>query len=83
MKEALAAAEKAARAHGFSLAEITGNGPMPAVSKKRRTAKPKNPGVAKYANPDNKTQTWTGKGRRPVWFVAAIQAGISPDDLAI
>lgn len=85
MKEALAAAEKAAKAHGFSLAEITGadTGTM-APSKARQIAgKAKNPGKPRYANPDDRTNTWTGKGRQPDWFKAALAAGKTPDQLAI
>jgi DNA-binding protein H-NS len=83
MKEALAAAEKAAKAHGFDLAEITGGVAAPSKAKRKAAAKPKKPGVAKYANPDDKTQTWTGKGRRPDWFVAAMKAGKTPEQLEI
>jgi len=41
------------------------------------------PAVAKYQNPDNVEQTWTGKGRRPIWFIAAIEAGSSAESLEI
>jgi DNA-binding protein H-NS len=27
-------------------------------------------GAPKYANPDDKTQTWSGRGRKPNWLVA-------------
>jgi len=84
MKEARAAAEKAAKAHGFSLAELTNQSQAPAAKQTRKNSKPaKNPGAAKYANPDNATQTWTGKGRQPDWFKAAMLAGKEPEDLAI
>ncbi|WP_108814373.1 H-NS histone family protein [Loktanella sp. Alg231-35] len=83
MKEALAAAEKAAKAHGFALSEITGDTTPPTKAKRKSAAKPKKPGVAKYANPDDKTQTWTGKGRRPDWFLAAMAAGKTPEDLEV
>ena len=83
MKEALAAAEKAAKAHEFSLAEIAPGSRPKERPKKIMAKKPKKPGSPKYANPDDKTQTWTGKGRRPAWFMAAMEAGKSPDDLAI
>ena len=82
MKAALAAAKKAAKAHGFTLAEVTG-APPPAKRGPKPGKKPKQPGVPKYADPDDKTKTWTGKGRRPDWFVAAMEAGKSSDDLAI
>jgi len=37
----------------------------------------------KYANPANKAETWSGRGRRPRWFDEAIKAGKSADDMAI
>lgn len=83
MKAALAAAEKAAKAHGFSLAEITPGAATADKPQKKKTPKPKNPGKPKYANPKDKTQTWTGKGRRPDWFLAAMDAGKTPEQLEI
>ncbi len=83
MKEALAAAEKAAKAHGFSLAEITAGDAPVAKATRKAPKKPKSLSVPKYANPDDKAQTWTGKGRRPDWFVAAVASGKTPDDLEI
>ncbi|MEJ8560036.1 H-NS histone family protein [Yoonia sp. GPGPB17] len=84
MKAALAAAEKAAKAHGFSLAEIAGGSAAPATTAKpKKSAKPKTPGKPKYANPDDKGQTWTGKGRQPEWFKAAMAGGKSPEDVAV
>jgi DNA-binding protein H-NS len=29
----------------------------------------------KYRNPENRTETWTGRGRQPRWLTAAIKAG--------
>ncbi len=80
MKTALAAAEKAAAAHGFSLSEITGE-TTPAKPKKRKTSK--NAGTPKYRNPADKTQTWTGKGRQPTWFKDALTAGKTPEAMEI
>ncbi|OYU38045.1 MAG: transcriptional regulator [Pseudorhodobacter sp. PARRP1] len=72
-KEALAEIEEFARAKGFSLAELTG---VPATRKR-------SPAVAKYANPADLSDTWSGRGRKPRWFAAALAAGKQPDDLAI
>lgn len=79
-KDAIAAAEKAAAAHGFSLADLAGN-----VPKKRgpKPGKAKKKSIPKYANPADKTQTWTGKGRQPAWFKAEIEKGTNPDSLEI
>ena len=72
-KEALAELEEKARSLGFSLAELTGSAP----TRKR------SPAVAKYANPADPSETWSGRGRKPRWFQAALNAGKKPDDLAI
>ena len=37
----------------------------------------------KYANPADTSQTWTGRGRKPQWVQAALDAGKSLEDLAI
>ncbi|MEJ8562358.1 H-NS histone family protein [Yoonia sp. GPGPB17] len=83
MKEALVAAEKAAKAHGFSLSELTGGGVASDKPKRRAAKKAKKLGAPKYANPDDKAKTWTGKGRQPDWFEAAMAAGKTPEDMAI
>ncbi|ARU02084.1 H-NS family nucleoid-associated regulatory protein [Yoonia vestfoldensis] len=76
-KAALAAAEKAAAEHGFSLAEITG-----AAARKGKTGS-KSSAPAKYRNPADSSQTWTGKGRQPAWFKQALANGTSPEAMEI
>lgn len=39
--------------------------------------------AAKYANPENKSETWTGRGRKPNWLVARLKKGAKMDDFAI
>ena len=75
-KAALAAAEKAAAEHGFSLAEITGG------VRKGKTG-PRSSAPAKYHNPADPSQTWTGKGRQPAWFKQALANGTSPEAMEI
>jgi len=72
-REALAALEEKARELGFSFAELTG------ATKTRK----RSPAVAKFANPANSSETWSGRGRKPLWFVAALKSGKTPDDMAI
>ena len=72
-KEALAELEEKAREMGFSLAELTGA----AVTRKRA------PATAKYANPADASETWSGRGRKPRWFDAALKSGTKPEDMAI
>ena len=74
-REALIAAERAVAEFGFSLAEITN----PAAAGKRGATS----GVAKYRNPENSDQTWTGKGRQPAWFKEALSNGVDPSAMEI
>ena len=37
----------------------------------------------KYRNPNNSDETWTGRGRKPTWLVAAIDQGKSLNDFYI
>lgn len=72
-KEALADLEERARSLGFSLSELTGI----ALPRKRTAA------AAKYANPANAADTWTGRGRKPRWFEEAIASGLTPEELEL
>ncbi len=72
-KEAIAELEEIARSKGFSLAELTGA----TVVRKRA------PASAKYANPADPADTWSGRGRKPRWFEAALKSGKQPDDMVI
>ena len=72
-KAALAELEEKAREMGFSLAELTGA----PVTRKRAAA------TAKYVNPANSADTWSGRGRKPRWFIEAIATGKSPEDLSV
>eukprot|EP01114_Cavostelium_apophysatum_P000811 TRINITY_DN10716_c0_g1_i1.p1 TRINITY_DN10716_c0_g1~~TRINITY_DN10716_c0_g1_i1.p1 ORF type:complete len:112 (+),score=11.38 TRINITY_DN10716_c0_g1_i1:23-358(+) len=38
---------------------------------------------ARYQNPENNTQTWTGRGRQPKWIAEGIAGGKSIDDFRI
>lgn len=38
----------------------------------------------KYRNPGNATQTWSGRGKRPAWFVEALKKrGVTAESLLI
>jgi DNA-binding protein H-NS len=36
-----------------------------------------------YRNPNNPAETWTGRGRKPRWLVAALDAGSTVDQCRI
>lgn len=38
---------------------------------------------AKYANPEDTSQTWTGRGRKPKWVEAQLESGKTLEDLLI
>lgn len=68
--------EAIAREMGFSLDELLGG-----VSKAKRTRNPAK--AAKFQHPENPSMTWSGRGRKPKWFIDALDAGTSPDSLLI
>jgi DNA-binding protein H-NS len=71
--EARAKLEAIAKAMGYSFADLIG------VEVKTTRA----PAVAKFRHPENAALTWSGRGRKPQWFVEALAAGKSADDLAV
>jgi DNA-binding protein H-NS len=72
-QEAISALEEQARAFGFTLPELLAEAP----------ARKRKPAAAKYANPANKSETWTGRGRKPRWVEAALKSGKRLEDLLI
>ena len=71
--EARAKVEALARELGYSLAELVGT----------ETKASRAPAVAKYRHPENPALTWSGRGRKPQWFVEALGSGKTASDLAI
>jgi len=45
--------------------------------------KPKKQVKNKYRNPDNFSEAWTGRGRKPKWIIALLDSGKSLEDLEI
>lgn len=72
---AIEALQAAAKEQGFNLADL--------IEAAQATGKPRGAAAPKYANPHNKDETWSGRGRKPRWFVEATEAGKSPEDMAI
>lgn len=81
-KEALKAAEKAAAGFGYSLTELTPD-TKPKAVKKGPKGKPKAKAKPKYRNPANPEQTWSGRGRKPLWINEALNNGADITDLEI
>jgi len=73
--EAKAALAALAAERGFSLDELIGGG--------RGKAKGKGSVPAKYRNPDNPAETWTGRGRQPLWLAAQVKKGVKLEKFLI
>ena len=78
-KEAMAALERTAREMGFNLNDLTG-----AQARGRRgAAAPGGENPPKYAHPEDPSQTWSGRGRRPRWVTEQLESGKSLEDLRV
>jgi DNA-binding protein H-NS len=70
--EAREKVEMLAKDLGFTLAELT----APEEPKRKRA-----PSTKIYRHPENPTLTWSGRGRKPSWFAAHVDAGKEPGEL--
>ena len=41
------------------------------------------PAVPKFRHPQDGNLTWSGRGRTPRWFIQAIMAGMTTEDLTV
>lgn len=65
--------EAVAKEMGFELSDVMN------IEGKRRQS----PVAPKYRHPENPSITWSGRGRKPQWFIEALDAGISAADMTI
>lgn len=75
-KDAKAAIAAAAAEYGFSVAELFSDDGK-SKAKGRGSISPK------YVHPENPAQTWTGRGRKPLWLREQLDAGKRLEDFAI
>lgn len=76
--------DRLARLNSFGIVREVGTGPPLALSSTDRALRPKYPKVPpKYRNPLAPSQKWSGRGKRPKWVIAALEAGQRLDDLKI
>lgn len=71
--EARAKVEALARELGYTLAELVGTETK--ITRARS--------LPKYRHPENPALTWSGRGRRPQWFVDALTGCETAGDLEI
>ena len=90
-KAAMAKLSTVAKQHGFELDELmTGSkstkkaaAPKGRATSKKKKSKARGKVAPKYRNPDDESQTWTGRGRKPLWVVAQLDSGANIEDFAI
>ena len=76
------------RAEGYTLAELFPAAAGAAATTTTRAPAKRRTGTVrkvppKYRNPENPEQTWTGRGKAPLWIVALIDSGETREDLLI
>jgi DNA-binding protein H-NS len=93
VKEVVSRIKRAVKHYGLTPRELFGKAagasePTPKVrgkksgqSAKATPSKLKPIGVIRFR--DEAGNSWTGRGKRPNWFKAAIAAGKTPEDLAV
>jgi len=88
-KATLAKLVSVARKSGFELHELLGEDTLkvrqPKASKplKRKASDKRGKVAPKYKNPENASETWTGRGRQPIWVRNYIQSGGSLEQVTI
>ncbi|RNF84337.1 H-NS family nucleoid-associated regulatory protein [Montanilutibacter psychrotolerans] len=71
------------KAEGYTVAELFGNAGAAARAPRSASPAAKKPRKAtskvapKYRNPENASETWTGRGKQPRWLAAHTGAGRS------
>lgn len=76
--------DRLARLNSFEIAREVRTSPPLSLSSTDRALRPQYPKVLpKYRNPLAPSQQWSGRGKRPKWVIAALEAGQGLDDLKI
>ncbi|QQP95316.1 H-NS family nucleoid-associated regulatory protein [Lysobacter enzymogenes] len=70
--------------YGYTIEDLFGEQPAAESAGKKRSPKRKSGKVApKYRDPDNKRNTWSGRGRMPRWLMQKTKHGRSATDFLI
>ncbi len=78
----------AVAAEGYTIAELFGGGAKksagrPAKAASARKGRKLGKVAPKYRNPGNPKETWTGRGKQPLWMAALVKKGKKPEDFLI
>lgn len=74
-REALEHARRAAAEHGYTLEELA---PLAKPAKKTKGIRP-----VKFRDPQDPTNTWSGRGRRPRWMQQRLDDGVPESTMEV
>lgn len=72
-----------AASHGYTIEELIGVRPVTAVVRDAPRPRKRVKLAAKYRDPENKRNTWSGRGRMPGWLAAKTKRGQAAVDFLI
>jgi DNA-binding protein H-NS len=55
----------------------------PATAHRLKARRPYPPVFPKFANPDEPSQVWAGRGKKPQWVLEKLASGLALEDLRI
>ncbi|MEF3082725.1 H-NS histone family protein [Luteimonas sp. SMYT11W] len=70
-------------AHGYTVAEIVGKQPAADPSQGRAKRRKASKVAVKYRDPDDRRNTWSGRGSMPRWLAEKVRRGKSAADFLI
>lgn len=78
----LSALEERAMEFGYALSDLFTD-VVAKVKGRGKKAKSLTKPVPKFADPANRSATWSGRGRQPQWYKDAIAAGKTPESMLL
>lgn len=84
-----AAVNRIVRGSGYTFDELFGSAGAAKAPRARKSASKSAPRktvakvAPKYRNPDNPSETWSGRGRQPLWLAAKVEKGAAVADFLI
>ena len=87
LKNAQAVLEKMAKYLGVDPQDLLKNAADKKKTTRKKAAKKKTgvrrPAKVKFRDPNNSSNTWTGRGKRPLWLQDALSKGANLDDFLV
>jgi len=87
LKNAQAVLEKMAKDLGVDPQDLLKNAADKKKTTRKKAAKKKTgvrrPAKVKYRDPSDSSNTWTGRGKRPLWLQDALSKGANLDDFLV